>query len=358
MKTIFDKTDIKNLTAKNRAVRSATNERNFCSENGEMTKELLEVYSDLILGGTGTIITSFANVMKNDQPAPYMLGIYDDKFIPGYKPIIELAQANNCKIILQIVYGGSQTLYNLENRTILGPSSVENLYSKVTPKMATEEELSEIVTAFGDAALRAKKAGFHGVQIHGAHGYFLSQFLNPYYNRRDDKYGGTIENRGRLIFEVYEEIRNRVGKDYFVSIKINCEDFMEKGATLEDNLYLCKKLSEMGIDLIEVSGGSASSEPGKGVIRMMKSSDEESYFYNQGKKIAETVSAPVALVGGHKNIERIEDILNSSKIEFISLSRPLVSEPDLINRWIKDRSRAKCISCNRCFLNGKRCVLI
>lgn len=358
MKTIFDEISIKNLRVKNRAVRSATNERNFCSETGEMTEKLLEVYKDLIFDGVGTIITSFANVMKNDQPAQYMMGIYDDKFIEGYLPLTKLAEANDCKIILQIVYGGSQTMYNLENRTILGASSVENIYSKVNPKAASKKELEEIVVAFGDAAVRAKKAGFHGVQIHGAHGYFLSQFLNPYYNRREDEYGGNIENRSRLIFEVYEEIRKRVGDDYFISIKINCEDFMDTGSTLEDNLYVCKKLSDMGIDLIEISGGSASSNPGKGVIRMMKNESEQSYFYQQGKKIADVVSAPIALVGGHKNIEKIEEILNNSKIEFISLSRPLVSEPNLLNRWKKDRSPARCISCNRCFQNNKRCVLL
>lgn len=358
MKTIFDRVKIKNLTAKNRAVRSATNERGFCSQTGEMTEELLKVYEELILGDVGIIITSFANVLEWDQPAQYMLGIYHDKFIDGFRPLTELARAHDCKIILQIVHGGSQSLHDVENRTILGASSVENLYSKVTPKEATGEELAEIVTAFGDAALRAKKAGFHGVQIHGAHGYFLSQFLNPYYNRREDQYGGTVENRSRLIFEVYQEIRKRVGEDFIVSIKINCEDFMERGATLEDTLCLCRKLSQMGIDLIEVSGGSASSDPGKGAIRPMKSEEDQSYFYLQGKKIAEEVQAPVALVGGHKSFGRIQEILNDSKIEFISLSRPLVSEPDLIQRWKEDRAPARCISCNRCFLNGKRCVLI
>ncbi|MGL5965453.1 MAG: NADH:flavin oxidoreductase, partial [Fusobacteriaceae bacterium] len=315
-------------------------------------------YNDLILGGAGAIITSFANIMKDDQPTQYMLGIYDDSFIEDYKKITDFAKFNNCKMILQIVYGGNQTMYNLANRTILAPSSVENIYSKFTPKSASKEELKNIINSFAHSALRAKKSGFDGIQIHGAHGYFLSQFLNPYYNRRDDEYGGNLENRARIIFEVYDEIRKKVGDEYFISIKINCEDFMVGGATLEDNIYVCQKLSQMGIDLIEISGGSASSEIGKGAIRMIKNENDESYFYEQAKQIAKSLSAPIVLVGGHKNIEKMESIINNSKIEFLSLSRPLVSEPDLPNRWKIDKTSARCISCNRCFLNKKRCVLL
>ena len=358
MKTLFESVELKNLKAKNRTIRSATNERSFCSETGEFTPELFDIYKELIDGGVGTIITSFANVMENDQPAQYMLGIYDDKFINQYKHLIELSNSNDTKMILQLVYGGSQTAYNVDKRVILGPSAVENIYSKVVPKEATKQELKEIVKAFGQGALRAKKAGFHGVQIHGAHGYYLSQFMNPYYNRREDEYGGTLENRARLILEVYREIRTLVGEDYFVSIKLNCEDFMENGSILEDNIYLAKELSKEGIDLIEVSGGSASSIKDKGVIRVVKNKEEESYFYVQGKKIAEEISTPVSLVGGHKNYDKVNEILNSSEIKFLSFSRSLVAEPDLINRWKMDTSDSKCISCNKCFFRGKRCTLL
>lgn len=358
MKNLFDSMEIKNLKSKNRVIRSATNERAFCSETGEVTPQLLEIYKDLIEGDTGTIITSFANIMRNDQPAQYMLGIYDDSLIESYRPIIDFANENNCKMILQIVYGGSQTSYNVNNRVILGPSSIENISSKVIPKEATIEELNEIKNAFVKGALRAKKAGFHGVQIHGAHGYFLSQFMNPYYNRREDNYGGSLENRARLILEVYEEIRKAVGEEYFVSIKLNCEDFMENGSTLSDNLYLSKELSNAGIDLIEISGGSGSSYKDQGVIRAIKSIEEESYFYEQGKLIAKEIKTPISLVGGHKRYEEIDNILNDSQIEFISLSRSLVSEPDLVKRWKTDKTPSRCISCNKCFFRGKRCTLL
>ncbi len=358
MKNLFDSMEIKNLKLKNRAIRSATNERAFCSEKGELTPQLIELYKELIEGDVGTLITSFANVLESDQPAQYMLGIYNEQLIESYKPIIDIANDNNCKMILQIVYGGSQTSYNVNNRIILGPSSVENLSSKVIPKEATIEELNEIKNAFVQGALRAKKAGFHGVQIHGAHGYFLSQFMNPYYNRREDNYGGSLENRARIILEIYQDIRKAVGEEYFVSIKLNCEDFMENGSTFSDNLYLAKELSNVGIDLIEISGGSGSSYKDQGVIRAIKSIEEESYFYEQGKLIAKEIKAPVSLVGGHKRYEKIDNILNDSKIEFISISRALVSEPDLINRWKIDKTPSRCISCNKCFFRGKRCTLL
>lgn len=358
MKNLFDSIEIKNLKSKNRVMRSATNERAFCSETGEMTPQLTELYRDLIEGEVGALITSFANVVESDQPAQYMLGIYNDKLAESYKSIIDLANENNCKIILQMVYGGSQTSYNVNNRIILGPSSVENISSKVMPKEATIEELNEIKDAFVQGALRAKKVGFHGIQIHGAHGYFLSQFMNPYYNRREDNYGGSLENRARLILEVYNDIREAVGEDYFVSIKLNCEDFMENGSTFSDNLYLAKELSVAGIDLIEISGGSGSSYKDQGVIRVVKSIEEESYFYEQGKLIAQEIKTPISLVGGHKRYEKIDNILNDSKIEFISLSRSLVSEPDLIKRWKTDKAPSRCISCNKCFFRGRRCTLL
>lgn len=350
MKNLFDKTKLSGIDMENRFVRAATWEA-MADKKGYLTDELMKVYEDLAKGGVGLILTGYAFVIKDEQPNPGMMGIYDDSFIDDYKKITEMVHNNNSKIILQIAYGGSQTNYNIGTREIWGPSAVEHKFTRVTPKEMTKEEIDKLIKAFGDASLRAKKAGFDGVELHGAHGYLLSQFLNPYYNRRKDEYGGSIENRARIIFEIYEEVRNQVGKDYPVLIKINCSDFSDEGLTFEESKYVVKELSKKGIDAIEVSGG-------KPIRSKVHSADTESYFRTYAQEIAREVDVPVILVGGNKSLEVMEDILETTEIEYFSLSRPLLREPDLINRWKKgDRDKAKCVSCSKCFHpEGSVCI--
>ncbi len=358
MKSLFDRTQLSNISLKNRFIRSATWEE-LADKKGHMTKELFKVYENLANGGIGALITGYAFVTKDEQPNPGMMGIYNDSFIEEYRALTDMVHKYNTQIILQIAYGGSQTNFDLGKRIIWGPSSVENSVTKVIPDEMTKEEIKVLIKAFADGGLRAKKAGFDGVQLHGAHGYLLSQFLNPYYNRRNDQYGGSIENRSRIIFEIYEAVREKVGKDFPILIKVNCGDFMDNGLILEESLYISKKLSEMGIDGIEISGGCASSKPNEGPVRTkVNSKEKESYFKEHARRIASEVDTPIILVGGNRSIDVMDEILNSTDIEYFSLCRPLLCEPHLINRWAKgDTTKAKCVSCNKCFeVVGKTCI--
>ena len=221
-----------------------------------------------------------------------------------------------------------------------------------------QEDIRFLQHAFADAALRAKRAGFDGVQIHAAHGYVLSKFLNPYYNRRSDEYGGTIENRARMLLETYAAIRAKVGPEYPVLVKINCSDFMDQGMTFAESRYVCKRLVELGISAIEVSGGSFSSRPNEGPVRIIKK-EQGPYFKQYAVEIAHEVDVPVILVGGNRDFRSMEEILNQTEIEYFSLSRPLICESDLINRWQSgDMKPARCISCNKCLgLEHTTCIL-
>lgn len=345
MKSLFDKTNMKNMNLKNRFVRSATWER-LASDSGHMTNKLLKVYEDLAKGNVGLIISSYAHIIKDEAPNENMLGIYDDSFIEDYKVLIEKVHAYDSKIMMQIVYGGSNTRYNTEDRLILGPSSIPHITRGVTPKEMNKDDINIIIEAFSDAALRCKKAGFDGVQIHGAHGYLLSQFLDPYHNRREDEYGGSIENRSRLIFEVYKAIREKVGNDYHVGIKINCSDFRESGATFDDCEYVVKNLDKMGIDSVEVSGGDFRSFKG------------ESFFKEYANRLSKGINAPIMLVGGNRNFNNMNSILNSTDIEYFSICRPLICEPDLINKFIEDNNyKHRCVNCNKCMSSEKLCIL-
>jgi 2,4-dienoyl-CoA reductase-like NADH-dependent reductase (Old Yellow Enzyme family) len=297
VKNLFDKTKILNVEFKNRFFRGGLWEE-LADSKGHMTQDLFNIYEELAKGGVGTIITGYAFVSENEQPNPRMMGIYNDSFIEEYKKLTDMVHGHGANVIMQIVYGGSQSKFNTEGRIIWGPSGVENEVTKVTPKEMTKEDIKYLVNQYGDAAFRVKKAGFDGVEIHGAHGYLLSQFLCPYYNRRTDEYGGLIENRARIIFEVYKEIRNRVGNDFPVLIKINAEDFMDNGLTAEESLYVSKRLAELGITAIEVSGGNESSlnvlEGNLGPARnkVVVSKERESYFKEYATRLAHEVDIP------------------------------------------------------------------
>ncbi len=348
MKNLFEKAKIGNMEVKNRFIRSATWE-NMADENGHITHKLFKVYEDLAKGGVGLIISSFCYVLEEEKPNAGMIGIYNDSFIDEYKALTEKVHEYGAKMILQIVYGGSQAKYNVGERVIWGMSAVKHKMTGVMPKEMSKEEIAVLKKAFADAALRAKKAGFDGVQIHAAHGYFLSQTLSPYYNRRNDEYGGSVENRGRLTLEVYDRVRAEVGNDYPVMLKINSSDFVDGEGTFEECKYVCKSLADKGIDALEISGG--------GRI-WTTNCKEECIYKDYASEIAEMTHIPVVLVGINRSLDVMDSILNSTKINFFSMSRPFLREPNLINRWEKgDNTKSKCVSCAKCYSQeGNVCV--
>jgi len=359
MKKIFESTKIGKLELKNRFWRSAT-WLNLASEDSKVTPAITERYKELAEGGVGTIITGLTRVMEEDKPYEGMLGIYSDEFIEQYKVFTDMIHSYKANIIMQLAYGGSTTSRDIKGRTIWGPSAVPNPTNQVTPLEMSKENIKTIISAMGKAAKRAKLSGFDGVQIHGAHAYLFSQFLTPYFNRREDEYGGCIENISRIIFEVLEEIKNVCGEDYPVFIKMHCDDqWGDNGLTNDESLWVAKELEKKGINGIEFSGGQVGSKD-KGAARTkLFKREEQAYFRKETSRIAEELNIPVISVGGHRNIEFMEEILNSTKISYFSLSRTLHSEPDLVNKWMDNPDKKpKCVSCNNCWTSeGNVCIL-
>jgi 2,4-dienoyl-CoA reductase-like NADH-dependent reductase (Old Yellow Enzyme family) len=352
MKTLFDETDLSGIRLKNRFIRAATWE-NMADGQGHVTDRLMKIYEDLSKGGVGLMITGFAFVIKDEQPRPGMMGIYHDSFIEEYRQLTKMVHDIGCKIILQVAYGGSNTYYNVGEREIWGPSEVPHEVHGVTPKEMTKEDIKTLINAYADAVERAKSSGFDGVEYHAAHGYLLSQFLSPYYNKRTDEYGGSIENRARIIYEICDETRGRVGKDYPLFIKIHCSDFMEQGFSFEETKLVCNELGEKGIDAIEISGGNFSNPEVSPVRTKIDTPEKESYFHEYASEIAKEIDVPVILVGGNKSFEVMEEILLHSEIDYFSLSRPLLCEPDLINKWKRGaQAKVRCLSCNKCWNEG------
>ncbi len=349
MKNIFDKVQIGNIKLNNRIVRSATWE-NMATQTGHMTDELYNIYGELADSKIGLIITGYANVVEEEKPNPGMMGIYDDSFIDEYKKLTELVHEKGSKIVMQIAYGGTKTTYNVGERTIFAPSQVAELGTNTLGKEMTIEEIKYMVKAFGDAARRVKESGFDGVELHGAHTYLINQFLSPYYNRRTDEYGGNLENRMRFMVEVCNEIKKQTGTDYPLIVKLTATEFIDGGQSFEDTKIIVKKLEEIGATAIELSGnihGKAAGMTGQKFDGYEL--EKEGYFTQYAKVISEEINIPVITVGGFREPNQIEEVLNSSKIEAVAISRPLLCEPQLVSRWESgDLSKAKCVSCSRC----------
>jgi 2,4-dienoyl-CoA reductase-like NADH-dependent reductase (Old Yellow Enzyme family) len=209
-------------------------------------------------------------------------------------------------------------------------------------------DFQQLAEAYGQAALRARKAGFDGVQIFAAHGFFLSQMLCPRYNDRTDKYGGTITNRARALLEVLEAIRRAVGRDYPVLAKLNCRDYVENGLILEDSVKVAGMLEKAGIDAIELSGGLLNNP---NIMRStIDSGDSPACFEPEARVFKKTVNIPLILVGGIRSFDAAKRLVSEGSAEYISMSRPFIREPGLVSRWKSgDRREAFCISCDNCF---------
>lgn len=358
MKTLFEKARLGTITVQNRFVRSATWE-NMATGDGHMTDKLYKTYEELSKGEIGLIITGYANVVKEEQPNAGMMGIYNDSFIDEYRKLTDLVHSHGSKIIMQIAYGGTKTTYKVEDRVIFAPSEVPELTTNVKGKAMTKEEIDYIVEAFAEAGKRVKASGFDGVEIHGAHTYLINQFLSPYYNRRTDEYGGSLKNRMRFLLEIYYKMREKVGPDFPILVKLTASEFFDGGLTFEETRAICKELERIGCDGIEISGnihGKARSMVGQ--VFDSYELKEEGYFSEYAKVISSEVKIPIITVGGFRDIASLEIILNETAIEFFAISRPLLTEPHLIKRWKSgDRSPAKCIRCSKCrTLQGNYCT--
>lgn len=336
MKKIFEAVKMNHIELKNRLFRSATWE-GIANQDGSVTEEAYGIYEELAKGGVGAIITGFTSVALHDYYFGGMMRLCDDTLIPQYKRLTDITHAEGVPIITQLALGA----YYRE---------VKGRYKQVEPDDMTVEEIKYVIQQFTDAAIRADKAGFDGVQIHAAHFFFLSRFISPAINHRIDEYGGSTENRARIILDIMNCIREAAPKLH-ITIKINSSDFTYGGIEETECLDICKILDQAGIDSIEISGNGTS-------VSGIKAHVSEGYFVPAAAKIAEAVNCPVIVVGGFRSLDVMEEVLNMTNIEFISLSRPLLREPDLPNKMKADSAViSKCISCNACYLSqAHKCI--
>ena len=353
MSKMFETSEINGMQLANRFVRSATWE-GMAADDGACTPKLIDLMAGLAKGGVGLIISGHTYVSPEGQAGPWQLGVYKDELASGLTDMANSVHDNGGKIVMQLAHSGLTASPDLTGQEPIGPSPLQE--PDVPPGLEmSESDIAGVVAAFAAGAKRAQSAGFDGVQIHGAHGYLLSEFLSPFFNRRQDQYGGSIENRARIVLEVLRAVRGEVGNDYPVLIKMNCQDFFDNGLSLEDSARAAAMLEKEGIDAIEISGGIPRS--GKlGAARVgIKSEEKEAYFQTEARAFRDNVGVPLILVGGNRSFQVAESIVKEGIADYISMCRPLIREPDLVNRWKSgDLSRATCASDNMCFVPARK----
>lgn len=347
MPRLFEETQINNMKLRNRFVRSATYE-GIADEDGAATPVLVEMMKALAAGGVGLIISSHAYVSRAGQAGPWQLGAYKDDLMPGLRDMADAVHEAGGKIVLQLAHAGFHAHTGLTGQPAVAPSDPG--ISK-TPRHALHtEEIAAIREDFALAARRAKAAGCDGVQIHAAHGYLLSQFLSPHYNRRTDAYGGTAENRARAAVEVLRAIRAEVGENYPVLIKMNGRDFHENGLELKDSLQTAKMLEKNGIDAIELSGGLVINEKYLPTRKNIHTEAQEAYHEPEAIAFRKEISVPLILVGGIRSFPVAEGIVSRGTADYVAMARPFIREPDLVNRWKSENpEKSACVSDNQCF---------
>lgn len=363
MTAIFETTDLSGIELRNRLVRSATWE-GLADDAGQVTPQLIGIYQELAKGEVGLIISSYLYIQAVGKQAVGQIGADTDASIPGLTTLAHEVHARGGKMVGQIVHcGGQADRRHNGGLQPVAPSALKSPGYREVPRELTEDEIDDVIRDFAAAARRLVEAGFDGVQLHGAHGYLLSEFLSPLRNQRADTYGGGVDNRSRLCLEVYRAVRAAVGPSFPVMIKLNANDFMDGSTTEEDACHLASALAREGIDAIEVSGGT----PGSGKLGAarpdIQSPEDEAYFLPQVEAIRRAApGVPLMLVGGLRSLEVMERVLDSGAADYFSMSRPLIREPGLPARWQRgDRRRADCVSCLGCFGparkgEGIRCV--
>ncbi len=348
MVDLFKPFEIGDLTLRNRFIRSATTSA-WSDENGVVRPEIIKLYEALAEGGVGLIIKGHLYVDPKGKAHEGMAGIHSDAVVPKLRELTDAVHRHGGAILAQINYGG----YQASAGERMGPSDYRGEGWKA--RAMTTSEIWGVVDKFGEGALRAIDAGFDGVQLHAAHGYLISEFLSKHANTRTDEWGGELKNRMRLLKEVYEDVRGRLGPEAVIAMKMNCDDFSRDGFTVEEAAQVAQAMAIRGMDMIEVSGGGIGQEDKyKERARHSDPALSEPSFAGHCEKIrATTKPKPLALVNGFRTKAAMQAVVDRGIADLISLSRPFINEPDLVKR-LQDRAGGGVLHTMRRLRGGQR----
>lgn len=326
------------VTIKNRIMKSAMSEILGTADH-KPTPALSRLYERWARGGTGLLVTGNVMVDRRALGEPKNVVLEDDRDLEMFRHWADSGKTNDTQIWVQLNHPGRQSPAFLSPRPV-APSAIpytsELKHAFNPPRQLSEEDIHDIIARFARSAELAKHAGFTGVQIHAAHGYLVSQFLSPLYNQRDDDWGGSIENRMRFLLEIVQAVRHAVGDAFPVSVKLNSSDFKTRGLSQEDALSVVRALEDLCVDLIEISGGNYESP-----VMMSGSKKQEAsrpFFIDFAEKAVGAVATPIALTGGFRNSDIMDEALAHAGIAMVGIGRPLVVDPEMSAKVLAGQS--------------------
>jgi 2,4-dienoyl-CoA reductase-like NADH-dependent reductase (Old Yellow Enzyme family)/thioredoxin reductase len=350
---LFSPISIGGLEIKNRLVWAPTS-CELANSDGTVSPEMVAYYEERARGGVGLIIVETTHIDRRGKRLPHNPFLDEDRFIPGMRKLTQQIKEGGAKAGVQLCHGGIACVSSIAGCPPVGPSRVPCKITHVSPEEGevpqelTVEQIHQIIEAFIGAAVRAKKAGFDAVQVHGAHGYLISNFLSPDSNYRTDAYGGPIRNRVRMFEEIVRGIKERVGPGFPIIARINCRDYVKGGLEFPDTLVACQVLEEAGADAIDLSGGTHSSEPYMIGAHM---SVPPACFVEYAAQLKRHVRVPVITVNRIHDPALAEAILERGDADMVAMGRPLLADPQLPEKAIRGvpEDIVPCISCNECF---------
>lgn len=293
--------------------------------DGKMSEDTLNYYREKSQGGyISLIIIEHSFISKQGKASNNQLSVAEDDTVEGLKKLADVIHSNGSKAVMQINHAGSAAIEEVTGAAVVAPSASVNPRTGTAAKELTKDEIENIIKDFANAARRVKEAGFDGVEIHSAHGYLLYQFFSPLSNKREDEYGGDVHNRIRIHLRVIEAVREAVGKDFPVLLRLGVTDFTEGGATIEDSIIAAREFEKAGIDIIDISGGF------KGFVS--PESDAQGYFAPFTEAIKKEVSIPIILTGGVTDAEAAEKLLAEGKADLIGVGRAILKD----SNWAKN----------------------
>lgn len=339
---VFSPLTMRGKTLKNRLTVPAM-VMNFCTADGKATERYIAYHEAKAKGGFGMIVTEDYAVEPEGKGFTNIPGLWSDDQIPGHTELANRVHKYDTVLIAQIYHAGRQTNSFITGHTPYAPSAIPCPVNQEMPEAMSIERVEEVIEKFGDTALRAKKCGFDGVEIHGAHGYLIAQFMSQYTNKRVDKYGGDLENRLRFPVEIIKNIRAKVGEDFIVGFKISSDEYMDGGRTLSDTLTIVPYLEEAGIDYVTVSAG----VNGSATKMMPTSYTKHAWNVDAAEEVKKVCSIPVISVGRINDARIADTLIRAGKVDMVAMGRASLADPALPNKskdgQLKDVRR--CIGC-------------
>ncbi|NHI93056.1 MAG: FAD-dependent oxidoreductase [Candidatus Lokiarchaeota archaeon] len=344
------------ITLRNRIVMPPM-DSNLGDANGNVINDTLKYYEQRAKGGTALIIVEGTYIEKRGQQTSQMLSMESDDKIEGLSKLAQTIKKHGAVASIQLFHAGGQTSKLITNIEPISASQMSDLMmvealgghvEKI--HILNKEEIQEVVKMHGDAAERCKKAGFDGIEIHGAHGYIINQFLSPNINKRTDEYGGSLENRMRFLIEIYNEIRNRIGDDFLISVRLNGSDYIEGGFELEETIQVAKKMEELGANIISISCGTHSSLKNPMIPYM---SFPKGFNVERAASVKQVLTkTPVITVGRINTPKLANEIIEKGKADLVAIGRGLIADPQFPLKAKEERMDIKtCIACNTCITN-------